>query len=193
MLSKGWQNAIRFKNKMGDTKGAKKDLLKIRLKYYNKIDTIDKLFVSYCLALLIYQEGQNDIANKYLDEANKLLDEEGKENYLVEYHNCLWLKVNINQETMSKSDMVYYMEKVYKFYSQKGNYVIALSAISNIYEIQREGKKLLEKFENLLSLPQTIDNKTLNEFLYSLEKIDKDLYIKGVNLISIYGYKRKVN
>lgn len=193
MLKEGWQNAIRFKNKIGDTEGAKKDLLKIRMRYYNKLNIKDKLFVNYCLAFHINKEKNKYLSNYYLGEMDYIFKREGNKHYQVEYHNYLWLNVNVNHNEMNRYEVILSMRKVYDFYSKKGNYIIALSAISSMYEILKEGEKLLEMFENLLSLPKIIDDKTLNEFLDSLEKLDKNLYIQGINLISIYGYKRKVN
>lgn len=193
MLSEGWQNAIRFKNREKDDKGAKKDLLKIRMMYYEKLNTIDKLFVDYCLALHTSRLGEIDSAKMYLKEMKEVLDREGKDNYKVDYYRYLWFNVNLNHKSMPKSKVIKDMLEIHYYFESMGDYLSSLGAIANIYSLGENGDMVLELLIRLLDSHVDIKIEVLNSFLEDLKKLNKELYIKGKNIINNYFEREKAN
>lgn len=186
MLEAGWQDSIREKNRLGEHKEAERDLRKIKMGYYNELNTTDKLFVSYGLAFHSSKFRNLETANKYLLELKETIYEAGKKNYMVDYCRYLWLHVNINQENMSEQDLLLNMLEIHDYFNSIEDYINSLSALANLYSLQKNGDMVLKLLLDLLNSNIYIKEETLNSFLSTLKKLDNELYIKGSYVINKY-------
>lgn len=192
-LSRDWKNSIRFKNKIKDDEGAKRELLKIRMGYYENLNTTDKLFVDYCLALHTSRLGDIDTANIYLSEMKEVIETEGKENYKVDYYRYLWFNVNLNHKYIPKNKVVSDMLEIHHFFESIEDYSSSLAAIANIYSLGEDGDMVLKLLIELLDSHIDIKIEVLNSFLEDLKKLNKELYIRGKIIINDYFGNEKAN
>lgn len=187
MLEEGWKSSIRFKNDIGKKEEAERDLMKIRFSEYENLNTEDKLFVSYCIALYRYQEKDKYMANKYIDEIRKIFQEKGNiKNYQVEYNKYLWLSVNLNHESMSIKNIVRTMLKVYKYYISVKDEERANSALFNIFGFKKDKEGIITSLKMVLSSRCTKDLSFTKNILEDCEKIDHNLYIEALDIIKMY-------
>lgn len=191
MLEAGWQDSIREKNRLGEPEKAERDLRKIRMAFYDKLDSTDKFFVSYCLAYHV-RESNKELAREHLLDISEIFKIEDPKDYQVEYHKYLWLNVNINCESMNIVDILKDMNDVYCFYKKNGNVEVTMSALGTISVFTKDEGSVLYALETMLQAPIT-DYNFISSVLNDCEKINHDLYIKGLKIIEKYNIKREIN
>lgn len=160
--------------------------------YYNKLNTTDKLFISYCLAFLMYKKNNQEIANSYLNEIREIFNHEDTKDYRVEYHNFLWLNVNVNYKKMETNDVLRDMIEVYDYYKNLDMKDVAVSALTNIFVYKKEENEILYSLEELLKCPSISDYNFVKSILKDCENISSNLYIKALSIVERYNIKMEV-
>lgn len=195
ILNGDWKMRIRTMRSNGDNEGAKRELRKAKMVWYDKLEEdSDKFFIDYCLAHYCYKEKDFDMANRYLDMINTIFkDKFSKESMMKEYCNFLWLNVNVNYDKMTTNEVSDTMYFIAKYYSAVKEYSIAVGAIANIYSYKKDSDKLLEKFEEFLQCEKIDNYDFIESFLSDCGDISHSLYIQAINLYNKYKYASKIN
>lgn len=184
-----WENKVRMMRENGDNEGAKRELRKAKMQEYHKLkNDNNKFFIDYCLAHHCYKEDNYDLANMYLKDIENIFnnDEQKISEMELKYCNYLWLKVNVNSETMTLDEITENMMYIYNYYLLLEKYDIAIRAMANIYSCKGDGEKLLEKLEEILQCQFISDVKSINSFLKDCDKLSHDLYIKALDIVNKY-------
>ena len=195
ILNGDWKMRVRTMRSNGDNEGAKRELRKAKMVWYDKLEEdSDRFFIDYCLAHHCFKEKDFEMANKYLDMINIIFkDKFSKESMMKEYCNFLWLNVNVNYDKMTTNEVSDTMYFIAKYYSAVKEYSIAVGAIANIYSYKKDGDKLLEKFEEFLECEKIDNYDFIESFLNDCGDISHSLYIQATNLYNKYKYASKIN
>lgn len=194
ILNGDWKMRINTMRSNGDNEGAKRELRKAKMVWYDKLDNSGKVYIDYRLAHYCYKEKDFEMANKYLDMMNTIFKDEFNIDALKrEYCKFLWLNVNINHQNMTVDEVSETMCFISKYYSAINEYSIAVGAIANIYSYKKDGDKLLEKFEEFLQCEKIDNYDFIESFLSDCGDISHSLYIQATNLYNKYKYASKIN
>lgn len=189
------KNEIKFKMEIiKDIEGAKRELNKIKMTIYDRLDTIDKFFIDYNLALYSAEDGNLDLANIYLENINNIFrNDKVKEAFGVEYCDYLWLKTNENRNDMTDDEIKENIMYIYEYYKSLEMYAKAISSKINISIYKRDKEKILEELEELLICDDEEDKETfIKDILQSCDSICHSLYIEALDLVERHNIVKNI-
>lgn len=187
ILSGDWKMRVRTMRSNGDNEGAKRELRKAKMIWYDKLEEdSDKIFIDYCLAHYCFKENDFEMVNRYLDMINTIFEDKYNIDCMKkEYCNFLWLNVNVNYEKMKSKDIVNDMYVAYKYYMSINEKDIAISALINVFVFTEKEEKILSSLRELLQC-NISDWNFVESILVNCEKINHSLYIKALELVNKY-------
>lgn len=185
----GEKNEIRELHYQNNHEEAVRRLMKL---YNMKYDSpMDVYFILYNLALYNkkLEKNRNELEEDYPISRyylNKAYDyfKPIKKQYEVQYHNIIWVEIEINKNRWDKEKLIskyYELHKYYKAINYKRN---EIGTLINIYRIQNDYGKIIDLVYEVLRYDDKDSVEMLDNILQECKTFGDTYYNKALNIIS---------